>query len=180
MVFKNCYLTIIVKFSSGLPHMDLPVLANQQIRQLCVDTGCHEKNLPRATENKDRLWERSKRIYAVSMPWWQQEKCAAVNALRSPFGLRKGTMVDLRPLRLLVLTRLPPGGRAAFGTPCMALDLASSLSRELAYVLDPSLGQWNHLAHQAHIALSELMSNTDQQGSSLSSFLTSPSPLSPL
>ena len=45
---------------------------------------------------------------------------------------------------------------------------------------DPHLGSWNCLAHQAHIASSELLSSIDQQGSSLGSFSTSPSPLSPL
>ena len=45
---------------------------------------------------------------------------------------------------------------------------------------DPHLGSWNCLPHQAHIALSEPMSSTDKQGSSLSSFPTFPSPLSPL
>ena len=50
--------------------------------------------------------------------------------------------------------------------PCTALDQASSLSRHL--------GSWNCLPHQAHIALSEPISSTDQQGSSLDSFPTSP------
>ena len=45
---------------------------------------------------------------------------------------------------------------------------------------DPHLGSWNCLPHQAHIAPSEPMSSTDQQGSSLDSFPTFPSPLSPL
>ena len=45
---------------------------------------------------------------------------------------------------------------------------------------DPHLGSWNYLPHQAHIALSEPMSSTDKQGSSLGSFPTFPSPLSPL
>ena len=45
---------------------------------------------------------------------------------------------------------------------------------------DPHLGSWNCLPHQAHIALSEPMSSTDKQGSSLGSFPTFPSPLSPL
>ena len=45
---------------------------------------------------------------------------------------------------------------------------------------DPHLGSWNCLPHQAHVALSEPMSSIDQQGSSLGSFPTSPSPLSPL
>ena len=39
--------------------------------------------------------------------------------------------------------------------------------------LDPSLGPWNHLAHQGYIALSEPMSKTDEQGSSLGLFPTS-------
>ena len=43
--------------------------------------------------------------------------------------------------------------------------------------LDPHLGSWNCLPHQAHIAPSELMSSIDQQGSSLGSFPTFPSPL---
>ena len=43
---------------------------------------------------------------------------------------------------------------------------------------DPHLGSWNCLPHQAHIALSEPMSSTDKQGSSLGSFPTSP-PLYP-
>ena len=43
---------------------------------------------------------------------------------------------------------------------------------------DPHLGSWNCLPHQAHIALSEPMSSTDKQGSSLCSFPTSP-PLYP-
>ena len=43
---------------------------------------------------------------------------------------------------------------------------------------DPHLGSWNCLPHQAHIALSELLSCTDKQGSSLGSFPTSP-PLYP-
>ena len=41
---------------------------------------------------------------------------------------------------------------------------------------DPHLGSWNCLPHQAHIAPSEPMSSTDQQGSSLDSFLTFPPP----
>ena len=45
---------------------------------------------------------------------------------------------------------------------------------------DPHLGSWNCLPHQAHIAPSEPMSSIDQQGSSLSSFPTFPSLLSPL
>ena len=45
---------------------------------------------------------------------------------------------------------------------------------------DPNLGSWNCLPHQAHIAPSEPMSSIDQQGSSLGSFPTFPSPLSPL
>ena len=45
---------------------------------------------------------------------------------------------------------------------------------------DPHLGSWNCLPHQAHIAPSEPMSSIDQQGSSLDSFPTFPSPLSPL
>ena len=45
---------------------------------------------------------------------------------------------------------------------------------------DPHLGSWNCLPHQAHIAPSEPMSSIDQQGSSLGSFPTLPSPLSPL
>ena len=65
-------------------------------------------------------------------------------------GSAKGTMADLGPLiRHLVSTRLPPGGRAAFLSP-----------------LSP------------HIALSEPMSSTGKQGSSLGSFPTSP-PLYP-
>ena len=43
---------------------------------------------------------------------------------------------------------------------------------------DPHFGSWNCLPHQAHIALSELLSCTDKQGSSLGSFPTSP-PLYP-
>ena len=42
----------------------------------------------------------------------------------------------------------------------------------------PHLGSWNYLPHPAHIAPSEPMSSIDQQGSSLGSFPTSPSPLS--
>ena len=45
---------------------------------------------------------------------------------------------------------------------------------------DPHLGSWNCLPHQAHIAPSETMSSIDQQGSSLGSFPTFPSPLSQL
>ena len=45
---------------------------------------------------------------------------------------------------------------------------------------DPHLGSWNCLPYQAHIAPSETMSSIDQQGSSLGSFPTFPSPLSPL
>ena len=45
---------------------------------------------------------------------------------------------------------------------------------------DPHLGSWNCLPHQAHIAPSEPMSSIDQQGLSLGSFPTFPSPLSPL
>ena len=45
---------------------------------------------------------------------------------------------------------------------------------------DPHLGSWNCLPHQAHIAPSKMMSSIDQQSSSLSSFPTFPSPLSPL
>ena len=41
---------------------------------------------------------------------------------------------------------------------------------------DPHLGSWNCLPHQAHIAPSEPMSSTDQQGSSLDSFPTFPPP----
>ena len=42
---------------------------------------------------------------------------------------------------------------------------------------DPDLGSWNCLPYQAHIAPSEPMSSIDQQGSSLGSFPTFPSPL---
>ena len=45
---------------------------------------------------------------------------------------------------------------------------------------DPHLGSWNCLPYQAHIAPSEPMSSIDKQGSSLGSFPTLPSPLSPL
>ena len=45
---------------------------------------------------------------------------------------------------------------------------------------DQELGSWNCLHPQAHIAPSERMSSIDQQGSSLGSFPTFPSPLSPL
>ena len=55
----------------------------------------------------------------------------------------------LETVRLPISAGLPPGGRTALLTPS---------------------------AHQAHIALSEPMSNIDQQGSSLGSFPTFPSP----
>ena len=59
-------------------------------------------------------------------------------------GPGKGTMADLVPLiRHLFSTRLPSGGRAIFFLlcpPCTALDLASSLSRKLAYVPGPTFG----------------------------------------
>ena len=71
-------------------------------------------------------------------------------------------------------------GELHFCPLCTALDQASSLSRKLAYVPGPTFGSWNCLPHQAHIALSEPMSSTDKQGSSLGSFPTFPSPLSPL
>ena len=45
---------------------------------------------------------------------------------------------------------------------------------------DPHLGSWNCLPHQAYIAPSEPMRDIDQQDSSLGSFPTFPSPLSPL
>ena len=41
---------------------------------------------------------------------------------------------------------------------------------------DPHLGSWNCLPHHSHIAPSEPMSSTDQQGSSLDSFPTFPLP----
>ena len=52
--------------------------------------------------------------------------------------------------------------------------------QEEATCPDPDLGSWNCLPYQAHIAPSEPMSSIDQQGSSLGSFPTFPSPLSPL
>ena len=52
------------------------------------------------------------------------------------------------------------------------------LTHEWGSPVDPHLGSWNCLPHQAHIALSEPMSSTDKQGSSLDSFPTSP-PLNP-
>ena len=45
---------------------------------------------------------------------------------------------------------------------------------------DPDLGSWNCYPYQTHIAPSEPMSRIDQQGSSLGSFPTFSSPLSPL
>ena len=45
---------------------------------------------------------------------------------------------------------------------------------------DPHFASWNCLPHQAHIALSEKMSSIHEQGSSLDSFPTFRSPLSPL
>ena len=45
--------------SYGLLNMDTPVLANQKtsIPQLCVETGCHLEELPRAMIDIDRFEE---------------------------------------------------------------------------------------------------------------------------
>ena len=45
-----------VMLSFGLPHLDSPVLVNQQrhIHQLFVYTGCHLEDLPITVTNRDR------------------------------------------------------------------------------------------------------------------------------
>ena len=66
--------------------------------------------------------------------------------------------------------------KSMYGTrPCC---LVQAITRHTCP--DPDLGSRNCLPHQAHIAPSEPMSSIDQQGSSLGSFPTFPSPLSPL
>ena len=55
---------------------------------------------------------------------------------------------------------------------------ATQRAFHLHFKLGRHLGSWNCLPHQAHIALSEPMSSTNKQGSSLGSFPTSP-PLYP-
>ena len=71
------------------------------------------------------------------------EHPGACSGLRSGAWLCKRNNVRLEVFRLLVSTRLPSGRRAAvlfLCNPCMVLDLASSLSRKLAYVPGPTLG----------------------------------------
>ena len=66
--------------------------------------------------------------------------------------------------------------KTMYGTrPC---SLVQAITRHMCP--DPHLGSWNCLPHQAHITPSEPMSSIDQQGSSLSSSPTFPSPFSPL
>ena len=80
----------------------------------------------------------------------------------------------------------PSFGLATFGWVSCIIDsfgsfiehwtLLSSLSYNQAYVPGPRFGSKTSLTHHVHIALSWSMSYTDQQGSSLGSFPTYPSP----
>ena len=58
---------LLVNISSGLLHRDAPVLANQQIRQVCEETGCYLEDLLRAMTNRNGWSERVKGIDGISM-----------------------------------------------------------------------------------------------------------------
>ena len=88
------------------------------------------------------------------------------------------TSTSIRDLKRLAWTRKSPWtfSKPMYGTrPCC---LVQAITRHTCP--DPHLGSWNCLPHQVHIAPSEPMSSIGQQGSSLGSFPTFPSPLSPL
>ena len=57
-------------FSKGLIHIDTPVLADQQKKNLNLYTGCRLEDLPSVISERERWWERIKEIYVFSMPWW--------------------------------------------------------------------------------------------------------------
>ena len=44
--------------------------ARTYIQQLCADTGCSIEDLPGAMDNRDRWWERVRKIHTGSATWW--------------------------------------------------------------------------------------------------------------
>ena len=77
------------------------------------------------------------------------------------FKLGHFRVAELQPLSPMYSTR-----------PCC---LVQTITRRTC--ADQNLDSWNCLAHLTYIALNGSMSSTDQQGSSLGTFLTFPSPL---
>ena len=133
--------------------------------------------------------------FVSSLVWWEtltnkQRVPFFYNALWTPFWTLVQSEAPQRnngrfeAVSLPVSAGLPPGGPAATLTPLQPMYgtrpccLVQAITRHTCP--DPHLWSWNYLAHQAHIELSETMSSIDEQGSSLGSIPTFPSPLSPL
>ena len=115
--------------------------------------------------------------------WMEQDEEKQSDTNFSLFGWREAQKKNngrLETARVLVSARVPSGRRAALLIPLSPMYstrpccLVEAITRHPC--LDPDLSSWYSLAHQAHIALSEAMSNIEQQGSSLDSFPTYLSP----